>query len=142
MRLTLLFALALLGCTTPPGAAPAPRLATVVQADSDRVWRAAVDELAAENIPTRIADRASGLLASGEVALPIDKANTRFADCGKTIGESLTPTTAEYRVVVRGNTVQASSRWTSLDAAGRTSCVTRGTWEATFEAAVKQRAER
>lgn len=135
-------ALVLVACVQPPAAAPAPRTAVSVAADSNRIWAAALDRLAAENIPTRTIDRASGVIASGEVPLPVVKANTQYADCGKTPFEAVMPATAEYRVVVRGNTVQASSRWTSRDAAGRTDCVSRGAWESAFEASVKERAEK
>lgn len=131
-------------CTGRPPAPPAPVAAVAVAAPFAATWDAVVDIMASQNIPITTIDRASGFVATSELAVgPEGKA---WADCGTGGGNPFTPERATYNVRVRetpaGSTVQATVRWTSEPVTGMViTCSTTGQWETAFAGAVKAAAE-
>lgn len=144
--------IALAACVVTPPAPPAPRMATPIHASFGRTWDAVIDEFAAQNIPIRTMERASGFIATDALAAGSDF--TADADCGKDFtGTKLIPSTATYNVLVRGDsaasTVKITVKWQytgeapSLTQTGRVTfdCSTTGTWETLAEARIKSAAE-
>jgi hypothetical protein len=138
-----------LGCAPPssPAAPPAPRSATTVAASFDRTWSAVIDAFAARNIPIRTIDRTSGLIATDDLA--VGREGGQWADCGKALGVSITPTRATYNVRVKGDarssTVQFTVLWQNVYPSRMgipsENCSTKGVWESEAETDVKTRAE-
>lgn len=138
------FCLAVAGCATIPPAQPTPREATSVRAPIARTWDAVIDVFAAENIPIKTMDRASGFISTDPLAVGL-RTSQAYADCGKIMGMAIGADHATYTVLVRGDSVRATVR-----AAVRfvntspppTECSSNGTWESVFEAKIKARAEK
>jgi hypothetical protein len=78
---------------------------------------------------------------------PFPRDPGELADCGTFASFRFAPTTVEYMVLVRGDTtstvVRTTARYRFMKGTGElpTECVSTGAFEATFDAAVKQRAE-
>jgi hypothetical protein len=145
----------------PPGA-PVEREIASVDASFGRTWDAVIDQFAAENIPIRTIERASGFIATETQSVPLPpydqwKAPNPLADCGRDANRLYTPPSeVVYNVVVRGDstrsTVHVTARWMAsggprpLFAApavrsDRVECSSRGRWEYDFEQDVKARAQ-
>lgn len=151
----LLSGLLVAGCIqSVPPAAPSAHQATAVAASFGRTWDAVIDDFAANNIPIRTVERASGFISAEPVRVPLTTRNGYArtpdpnADCGSTtILGYAQPTEATYNVLVRGDsaaaTVRATVRWRRAPGgeAPTVDCTTRGAWEQAFEATVKRRAE-
>lgn len=140
VRLSFL-ALALAGCYRAPQPL-APRTATPVATSFDRTWNALIDVFAGRNIPIKTIDRASGLLV-GERSIVRLGESPKLADCGSdAMGVSRFAQLADYNVLVRGDstqaTVKATVRYRTHDLR---ECVSKGTWEEAFEQEVKRIAE-
>ncbi|MEO6055841.1 MAG: hypothetical protein ABIQ49_03300, partial [Gemmatimonadales bacterium] len=136
----------LAACTgyTPP-APPSPRDATPIAASSGTSWDAAIDLLAARNIPIRTLERASGFIATEQLSVGTTD-GLAWADCGKFNGQRVGPNSGIYNVLVRGDfthsSVKATVRWVYRTTKARTyECATSHVWEEGFEAGVKMRAE-
>lgn len=128
-----------------PPAAPAPSQGTPVSASFGRTWDAVIDHFAHRTIPIRTIDRGSGLIATETMAVGAD--GPRWADCGRQGVKSYEPRTANYNVLVRGDSARATVletiRFASTDVQDNPiECSTRGIWEQELEAAVKGAAER
>jgi hypothetical protein len=145
---------ATLGCAPKAPEPPAPRSATPVSASFDKTWSAVIDAFAARNIPIRTIERASGFIATEQLAVPIQLGGKPhpWADCGKAaIGGYFPPTNATYNVRVKGtnvsSTVQITVAWRyqpplRMTISGQgTNCTTKGVWESEAESDVKLRAE-
>jgi hypothetical protein len=117
-----------------------------VHATVAQTWDAVIDLFAARNIPVRTIEKASGLIASDELAVdPAD--GPKWADCGELGNNRYYPNEAVYNVVVRGDSagssVRTTVRWTHRtggDGPDR-DCATTYAWEEGLESEVKTRAE-
>lgn len=133
------------GCSAyQPPAPPTPREATEVDASIGSTWDAVIDMFAARNIPIRTIERASGIIATEE--LPVGEEGKTWANCGQNNGVALSPSSAIYNVLVRGDSatslVKATVRWTlTMSGSSVLECSTSHEWERGLETAVKQRAE-
>ena len=136
------------GCMTPPAAPPPPRPAADIAAPVGKTWDAVIDEFAAQNIPIRTMERASGFIAADQLTVP-RQSQEKHADCGTDIGVALWPDRATYNVLVRGDsarsTVKVTVRWTTFGLVANNTtpieCSTTGLWEARAEGAIRDRAE-
>lgn len=131
----------LASCVTPPATAPT-REATPVSASFGKTWDAVIDIFAAQNIPIRNMERASGFIAAEPATVAV-KDGEQWSDCGGAMGGHLGALEATYNVLVRGDSTHATVRATVLWARPGTAqtCTTKGVWEQNFEALVKARAE-
>ena len=118
-----------------------------VNASSGRTWDAAIDVLAANNIPIRWTDRPTGSMATdrNEIAKP----DTAWSECGRgTAGRRLPPEWAVYNITVHGDSstsiVMVAISWSMTPRPGVASpqCVTSGVRESQLERSIKERAER
>jgi hypothetical protein len=129
---------------TPP-APPPPSEATNVRASFGQTWDAVIDEFADRNIPIRTIERASGLVATEQLTVPLSAAGD--ADCGR-VGTypPRAPTHAIYNVLVRGDsvrsTVKVTMRWMYIAEKTSIECSTRRRWEQALEDTARLRAER
>lgn len=157
MRRVMIVTLTLIaGCSlnpTPPSA-PVPHDAMSVAASSDRTWDAAVEVMAARNVPIKTMDRASGFLATDLLAVPAG-ADSGDYDCGLNLLHKPFPASlASFTLLVRpgansarASTVRASVRWVYQSAGTQyvdpqtVECSSRGVWESKVEAAIKATAE-
>lgn len=138
-------------CLSAPQLAPVTRTPLDVAASFERTWQAAVDMFTEQNIPIRTIDRASGLIATDGLNVPVNARSTSWADCGRSGGAPIRPTAAVYNVLVRGDsshtTIRVTTRWVALTRDPLTwawqtvECVSTGKWEDGAEADVKARAE-
>jgi hypothetical protein len=133
---------------TPPAPPAPPRPAMEIVAPFGRTWDAVIDEFAAQNIPIRTMERASGFIATEQLSVP--RTTEKLADCGTDVGVALIPHRATYNVLVRGDstrsTVKVTVRWTSGgltydNVTAPIECSTTGLWETRAETAIKERAE-
>ncbi len=146
-RFLLALPLVLSGCYTYQPPEPAsPRDATPVSATAGQTWDAVIDLFAARNIPIRTIEKASGLIASDELAVdPAD--GPKWGDCGELGNNHYYPNEAVYNVVVRGDSAGASVRttvrWTHRTGGDDPDrdCATTYVWEEGLETEVKSRAE-
>jgi hypothetical protein len=109
-----------------------------------RAWDAVIDMFAARNIPIRTIERASGIIATEELA--VGEEGKGLADCGEQNGTVLSPNLATYNVLVRGDSVtsriKATVRWALVkDASISIECSTSHVWERELEEQAKGRAE-
>ena len=139
---------ALSGCITLPEPSLTPRPAIAIAAPLETTWESTLDQLAAQGIAVRTVERSAGFIATETVTLPpfiTDAA--KWADCGTFAGFRYAPTAVDYTVFVRGDSTGSSSkanaRYRLLKTTGEApvDCVSTGVFEASFGAAVKQRAE-
>jgi hypothetical protein len=139
------FAVLLIACATHnPPAPPAPREATDVRASAARTWDAVIDLFAERNIPIRTIERASGIVATGQ--LTVGPEGRKWADCGTQPSDTLRPNAAIYNVLVRGDSisskVKATVRWTRIESPEKSlECSTADLWERDFETEVRAHAE-
>jgi hypothetical protein len=109
-----------------------------------RSWDAVIDMFAARNIPIRTIERASGIIATEQLA--VGDEGKDWADCGEDNGTVLAPNFATYNVLVRGDSVssliKATVRWTrEIRPSSSIECSTRHVWERELELQAKGRAE-
>jgi len=109
-----------------------------------RSWDAVIDMFAARNIPIRTIERASGIIATEQLA--VGDEGKEWADCGEHRGTVLTPNFATYNVLVRGDSVssriKATVRWTlETSPSDAIECSSRNIWEQELEQQAKGRAE-
>jgi hypothetical protein len=142
---------AIIGCVIPlaacapstPPAPPHPRDATTVAAPFGKTWNAIIDVFAADNIPIRTMDRASGFISTDPLGVTLSASET-FADCGTVIGLPIHADRSTYNIVARGDssaTVKATIRFTATSSGTLRECTSTGRWETEFETTVKARAE-
>ena len=117
-----------------------------VNASSSRTWDAAIDVLAANNIPIHWTDRPTGSMATdrNEIANP----DTAWSECGRdAAGRRLPPEWAVYNITVHGDSstsiVMVAVSWSMTPRPGVASpqCVTSGVRELQLERSIKERAE-
>jgi hypothetical protein len=140
----LVAASSLTACARHPGP-PVAYEATTVSASFGRTWTATLDEFSRRTIPIKSIDRTSGVIITD--ALLLDPSYYPHSDCGSD-GIGTTPfgaTQGTFSVVVRGDssqsTVRVNVRWISVGSGASALCSTKGTWERTFQSAVKDAAE-
>lgn len=121
-----------------------------IAAPFDQTWNAVIDYLAEQSISIVNMERASGLIVSMPVSIPVpqrSRGEQKLADCGSIIGIPIYPDAAVWNVVVRGDslrsTVRPSIRFTHLnpDTRQHDACTSAGILEARLEAAVRARVE-
>src|SRR3712207_1620493 len=103
-----LFMVPVAACATMPAPPPPPRPATEVAAPFGRTWDAVIDEFAAQNIPIRTMERASGFIATEQLSVP--RSSEKYADCGTDVAVPLVPHRATYNVLVRGDSTRSSAK--------------------------------
>lgn len=144
----------IVGCAPVPPAPPAPRTSMPVSASFGKTWSAVIDVFATKNIPIKTIERASGLIATDPLNVPVQtnrKAPHPWADCGKFMGVFDSPSLATYNVRVKGDssssTVQINVLWkqspttTPFGVQPGEDCSTKGVWETETETEIKARAE-
>ena len=129
--------LLLVGCATAPTPALAPRPAVVVNANADAVWSAALAAFADQSIPIKSADRASGVITTEEVIVPMAEAPT-YADCGRLVGAAVRAGWVQYTALVSGSSVRVTARYRYSD---NGACESRGVAETRLETAIRAKAE-
>jgi hypothetical protein len=140
---------ALSGCTTFPESSLAPPPPAIsIAAPLETTWESTLDQLTAQGIAVRTLEKGAGFIATETVTLPPFVTDaTKWADCGTFAGFRYAPTAVDYTVFVRGDSTgsssKASARYRLLKSTGEppVDCVSTGVFEASFGAAVKQRAE-
>jgi hypothetical protein len=146
-----------------PPTPPTPRAAVTINAPFDRTWDAVIDAFAEAVIPIATMERASGFIVARQQAIPLRTPAERnsaldLADCGMLVSatqaadEALYPVSAEYNVVVRGDSagrstlrVTAAFRGATVSTSGvpgsgSVDCTSNGKLEARIEAFVAARA--
>jgi hypothetical protein len=137
--------LALVACYRYEPPKPAePREGTLVRASHGETWDAVIDLFALRNIPIRTIERVSGIIATEALRVdPVEGA--AWADCGTMGDVELTPTTAIYNVLVRGDsaesTVRTTVNWSYAGDELNYECSSSHVWERNLEREVKARAE-
>ncbi len=139
-----------LGCAAAKAPQPvtlaSSRGITNVQGSFGRTWDAVIDVFGERNIPIKQMERASGFIATDNLAL--GREDQRSAKFWATCERRLPPTHAVYNVIVRGDstntTVKVNVKWERT--VGRqiqgTSCESTRAWEICAEDDIKARAER
>ena len=160
MRASVVVLSVLIGCAR-HSAAPVTRVAaarapTPVAASFDRTLDATLEALVERNVHFRVLDLSSGWIASEVLRVPENAEAVTWADCGTAQSDTtavtqIPPEQVEYDVAVRGDTtrstVHVTARWGTLYTGSwmvvptSVECVSRGVWEAHFEAEVRRRAE-
>jgi hypothetical protein len=131
-------------CTwQPPQTYPAPAPVSI-PASFGRVWDAVVDHFAEHNVPIKTIERASGIIATDAMAVPLSL-STQYADCGSDalIGP-YTADLASYSIRVQGDssatTVRVTMSITSRGPAG--TCSSKGQYEKELVADIQHRTAR
>ena len=137
----------LLGCSpVPPKTYPTPEPASI-SASFGRTWDAIIEHFAAQSVPIRTIERASGIIVTDEMSVTSGYASV-WADCGMDVlGTPVPANRASYNVLVRGDSSASSVRVTAtfrvLNAASAPyGCVSRGAYEKELLLTVKASAEK
>lgn len=130
-------------CMTPPKYEP-PRPEAPVAASFDRTWDAALAAFADRKISVN-SDRSGGMIMS--IGLSVAENDTNWTSCGEAGAQHrvMRPEIVRYTALIKGDkeksTLKASAVFGSDAGLLVAQCPSKGTWEAEFEADVKQRAE-
>jgi hypothetical protein len=143
-----------------PPLPPPVRDARAVYASFGETWDAVIDVFAEQNIPISTMERASGFIAAERTSWRYASLYERdyvlrLVDCGRLGPVPYLPSAARYNVVVRGDssvsTVKVTTTYTSTGTfytdptkvkAANVDCSSRGVFEDSVEATIKDQAER
>lgn len=142
----------------PPTITPTPSEHTVA-APASLTWDAVIEYFAAQSIPVKTLERASGFVGAERQVIPREtSAEIRFAkdlaDCGFVGREAdvrdVLPASATFNVLVRGDSIQSTVRVTVAytghvapeEQMGKVSCVSRGRYESMLLDYVRAKVER
>ena len=131
-------------CTwQPPETYPTPA-AVSIPASFGRVWDAVIDHFAEHNVPIKTIERASGIIATDAMAVPLSL-STQYADCGSDalIGP-YTADLASYSIRVQGDSSSSTVRVTmSISSRGPAgTCSSKGQYEKDLIADIQSRTTR
>ena len=143
-----LLMLVLIAACAPAPTTVVPRVGTPIDAPVARTWDATLAVLEAQRFPLKSADRTSGLVETGQLAMPASIDARELAECGRAAVVPLAPDRVSYVIRVSGDTrsstILATARFGHSETAAvdsGTTCTSKGVLEASFEAAVKGKAE-
>ena len=139
--------MALLAACAPAPTTVVPRGGTPINAPVARTWDATLAVLEAQRFGLKSADRTSGLVETDQLEMPESVDGRELAECGRAI-IPLAPDRVSYAIRVSGDTrsstILATARFGHSKPAAAdsgTTCTSKGVLEASFEAAVKAKAE-
>jgi len=122
-----------------------------IAASSNKTWNAVIDIFAANNIPIKTIDRASGFIATDPLNVPYALSEaTDLANCGRAAdGSRGVLESVVYNVLVRGDsahsTVRVTAQWrgnvSGMFTNAHVDCSTTGKWESTLESQTRELAE-